>query len=1137
MKQLQLTSEHRAQLYTNSSLSSSAFLAEGFFSHLGIKVGIFLGSSSHVVETWVQDFLFFKQQRKDSKELFEIKILPELTDPQDERYLNIYGDCLSVLNSLKQATSGNQQLVIATTAKGLSQLHPLPQSLENQELVLNVGAQMEFHVLVKQLSEQFQYDSEALCERPGQFAVRGGIIDVYPLNAVEPYRIDFYGDEIESIRSFDPTTQRSEKGISTLKLYASPKKALVNESSGSLVHYLTTAVSWFVHEAGIIEAAAPELFQYPERIQKHKNTFVPFVQGRSEYTDYWFGFTDLETRGNFFSDEIETFALPTERLDFYRASPPKGTIGFERLELENKFRSTFINKLYEWSQSKYEVCIILANTAEEERLYEILKEELPKKKFKPQCIQGILSEGFKWDLSIYQPKPELLKSFKEKYILVTADQIFGRKQKPPRSIQNKRLPRRAQVDQLLDFSELVDGDYLVHLQHGICIYRGLNKIEAGGKRIEVISLEFEGAAILHLRIHESHLLFRYVKVNQSTPKLGKLGTNQWEKVRQSTERGILDFAAELLSLQAKRSHLKGHQLGPDNQWQKDFENSFPHQETPDQLKAIEATKIDLEKGLPMDRLICGDVGFGKTEVAIRTAFKAVMEGYQVAFLCPTTVLTQQHFNTFRERMAEYPIVVEMLSRFRSPKEQKSILKQLESGKIDIVVGTHSLLSPKIRFAKLGLLIIDEEHRFGVAQKEQIKRFKEMVHVLCMSATPIPRSLHMALVGARDLSVIETPPKERLPIQTLIRTYNLDVIKEAITYEKSRGGQVFYLHNRIDTIEKVVETLSELVSNITVVGAHGQLDESMLEEIMTRFINGQYDVLVCTTIIESGLDIPNCNTIIIESADHFGLSQLYQLRGRIGRFNRQAYCYLLIHKHAQLLGHAKERLSILEQCNQLGAGFRIAMKDLELRGAGNILGIQQSGHIAAVGFDLYCQLLHQSVARLKGEPVAQRIRAQVRLDFIILGDRTEEPVLRNTWQDDFTALKAANLEGHYCERIEAKIPTDYIAEPRLRIEFYRQFMLAPNLSELKSIESNLKDRFGKMPKALQAFIKINEIRCLAEEKGIILVETEANLLKCRLVSNKETYITFNGRFPRLTRNKPFLRLDEIKDFLLNLHEHK
>jgi transcription-repair coupling factor (superfamily II helicase) len=690
----------------------------------------------------------------------------------------------------------------------------------------------------------------------------------------------------------------------------------------------------------------------------------------------------------------------------------------------------------------------------------------------------------------------------------------------------------------------VEGDFVVHLQHGIAHYRGLTKLDTAQGIREVISLEFDDHVTLHVPLQESHLVSRYVGLSKSKPQLGKIGSGRWEKARQAAERATIDLAAELLRIHAAREAQPGHAFPGDTTWQKEFEASFPFTETGDQLRAIRETKADMERTRPMDRLICGDVGFGKTEVAIRAAFKSVQDGRQVALLVPTTVLAQQHLNTFRERMAGYPVAVEMLSRFRSRAEQKKILAATLAGQVDILIGTHRLLQQDVRFKELGLVVIDEEQRFGVKHKEVFKRMRETVDVLSMSATPIPRTLYMALTGARDLSVIETAPTNRHPIQTIVRTYEEKIVVDAVRHEIRRGGQVFYLHNRVQTIDLVAARLRQLLPELAIGIGHGQMHADDLERVMTEFVAGRHQVLVCTTIIESGLDIPNCNTIIIEGADRFGLSQLYQLRGRVGRFKHQAYAYLLLHRHTRLLEVARQRLTAMRQHTQLGAGFRIAMRDLELRGAGNLLGSEQSGHIVGVGFELYCQLLRQSVARLKGDKVAAAIRANVKLDFVFVGEAPPPDrgpggdasrSTRGRHVDGYTALKDAEDEQAVeVPRIQARIPATFLAETRLRIDFYRKLALSDTVPALNQIEVDLRDRFGKFGDEVRALLLVTEIRIRAEQKGIVSVETESSRLKClRHSGRRDDWVQVGTRFPRLTTPKPLLRLREIISFLNNL----
>ncbi len=1106
---------------------------------------ILLDKSLSSAEQWAEDLGFFVQQfQPEAKDNLVCRMLPSVKDSDegnDPRIFEILCDRLaaaSLLLDLKEGRLVGKTVVLATTPEAFFNHLPTPEQLKRAEIELTIGQTLPFGDLVDALVQKLDYDSEAVCETPGQIAVRGGIIDVYPLNDHRPYRIDFFGDEIESIRTFDPTTQRSEASVDRIVINSN-RNAEREETPGAILKYLPEAVTWFLREPEQLEAAFPSDFQYPEKLKATiQPTFKQAIDRAGGERDQWIGIGELDTGKTIFGAQTTPLRFESESLAVYRHFPDESAIGMDRFESEQSARRQFLETLLDWQRDGYIIWMLSRNDGEESRLREILQSDPVLEQLQPVYRRGALHQGFKVNLhtpGALRRQPFGLQKGTKGWVVVTDSEIFGRYRRRLPRLQSRKLPVRTQVDQLLDFSELADGDTIVHLQHGLCLYRGLTTMDLRGRREEVISLEFAEGAMLHVPLFESHLLTRYVGLSKRNPKLGKLGSVTWERTRAAAEKATLDFAAELLHMQAQRDSAVGHIFSDQHPWLKEFENAFIFQETPDQLSAIQAAKEDMTRERPMDRLVCGDVGFGKTEVALRAAFMAVLDGKQVAMLVPTTVLCQQHFNTFRERMADYPVVIEMVSRFRTPQQNRQILKDLQQGAVDIVVGTHRLLSQDVSFRDLGLLIIDEEQRFGVKQKELLKTLRVNVEILTLSATPIPRTLYLALVGAREMSVIETPPRDRLPIQTIIKGYDKDLIKSAIQQEINRGGQVFYLHNRVTTIFNVAGRLEEWFPKLRIAVGHGQMDEGMLERTMTRFVASEYDILVCTTIIESGIDIPNCNTMIIEGADRFGLSQLYQLRGRVGRFKRQAYCYLLLHRKTHLKDEARKRLSSIRQYNQLGAGFRIAMRDLELRGAGNLLGAEQSGHIAGVGFDLYCQLLRQSIARLKGEPAASVIRASVRLDFIKIGrdgeDTADEEREALERKGGYSVLKAEQIHGERIAPISAYIPSDYIAETRLRIDFYRRLAMAADPEEIDRIEGELKDRFGRLPVPVQILIVFSQIRSLAEQKGIKSVETEGSRLKLNIAQSKgDKFVKIGSRFPRLNKAKPFDRLKEVRSYL-------
>ncbi len=837
-------------------------------------------------------------------------------------------------------------------------------------------------------------------------------------------------------------------------------------------------------------------------------------------------------------------------------------------------RREFFNQLHRWLRQDHAVHVFCNNDGERQRFTEIWQElglgsgisDLGKDSrpaqpqnpdARPQTRIGTLARGFLCEAA--------------KFVVVTDAEIFGRYkiQRPRRLKSPHALATRSALD--IDFTELEEGDFVVHLQYGIGRFLGLKNLPAGSSRhpstlnlqlstgTECLVIEYaprhpgDEPPKLYVPVTEAHLVGKYVGVGKVRPPLNMLGGLRWNKAKEQAERAVRDVAAELLQIQAVRESQAGHAFPADVPWQREFEGAFIFEETPDQLQAIGETKSDMERPKPMDRLICGDVGFGKTEVAIRAAFKAVMGGKQVAVLVPTTVLAQQHFNTFRERMADYPVRIELLSRFRTHREQQLVVRDLAAGAVDIVIGTHRLIQSDIGFKELGLVVIDEEQRFGVLHKEKFKRLRTLVDVLTLSATPIPRTLYLALTGARDMSTIQTPPHDRLPVETIVVQYDERVIRDAIQRELNRGGQVFFLHNRVMTIEIMRSKLQTLAPHARIVVGHGQMESDELEEVMTKFVNGEADVLLSTTIIESGLDIPNANTIIIDRADRFGLSDLYQLRGRVGRYKHQAYAYLLLPRHASLLTDVRKRISAIRQYSTLGSGFKIAMRDLEIRGAGNLLGSEQSGHITAVGFELYCQLLKQSVSALKGEKVKPRVEVSVKLDFLPLNpteSENNEPLTRpaatlsplergeGMSSRDRQILSLSHPKG---ERAGARgasksetgmaaafLPHNYVTEPQHRIEIYRKLAQANEKSALESLQKELRDRFGPLPPAVELLLQVAELKILASEKSVANIEVKDDKL---MLTRQGDFITLGGKFPRLTKKQTGARLKEIKKLLL------
>jgi transcription-repair coupling factor (superfamily II helicase) len=1115
-------------------------------------------------------------------------------------------ETLVALSAQSQIKNQKSKIILASVT-ALLQRTFTAQSLAARTRALQRGDRINPLDLIEWLEEQ-GYEPEAQVTQKGDIALRGGILDVYPLTSPWPVRLEFFGDELESLRHFDPFTQVSRDQIISvtlppggelglLKQMLNPDSATHNEKTGlaTLLDYLPRETIFLLCDPEKISAQAEQYAaqvppldpfyisweEFQAQLRAKEITSLEIAESMENSAGLWDEFqTSNETRpvdqpprlspilsppdGSGEGKVIAACEIPElanrnsqivnfQSLDAFRPLGPQAP----EPQIAEAQRREFFAQLHRWLRQDYSVHIACNNDGERQRFREIWRDYGFESDDRLRMILGALSRGFIHDES--------------KFVVVTDAEIFGRyKVQRPRRLKSPHAQAtRSALD--IDFTEFEDGDYVVHLQHGIGRYLGLEflPIAAGRKNVdpatpadtgqECLVIEYaagdpgHAAPKLYVPVTKAHLISKYVGAGNARPTLNTLGGTRWAKAKAHAERAVRDVASELLAIQAARESQPGHAFQPDNAWQREFESAFLFEETPDQLRAINETKADMERPKPMDRLICGDVGFGKTEVAIRAAFKAVMDGRQVAVLVPTTVLAQQHYNTFRERMADYPVRVELLSRFRSPRERKRVVEDLPAGTVDIVIGTHRLLQADIAFKDLGLVVIDEEQRFGVLHKEKFKQIRRLVDVLTLSATPIPRTLYLALTGARDMSTIETPPQDRLPVETIVAQYDERLIRDAIQRELNRGGQVFFLHNRVGTIETVAQKLRGLLPQARIVVGHGQMHADQLEEVMTAFVNGEADVLLSTTIIESGLDIPNANTILIDRADRFGLSDLYQLRGRVGRYKHQAYAYLLLPRHAGLLADARKRITALKQYSTLGSGFKIAMRDLEIRGAGNILGAEQSGQITAVGFDLYCQLLKQSVAALKGEKVKPRVEVQVRFDFLALNPGEETGEIQNSKvkiknsesefsisvpREVFTYLAEPESDSQSAirnpqsaiQKASSFIPLSYISESRQRIEIYRKLAQANEKAALERLQTEMRDRFGPLPPAMELLLLVGEIKILASERAITIIEVKDDKL---MLTRNNDYIMLGGKFPRLTKIQAKARLKEIKKLLLAL----
>ena len=1054
------------------------------------------------IETWLPKPLFFPAW----------EILPHESKLP---HVDVISDRLETL--MKLAEPDDTPIVVTNAVALLQRTYP-PAVLAERTRRFKRGHQADPMELAQWLQSQ-GYEPEAQVNHKGEFSLRGGILDIFPPTAPWPIRLEFFGDDLDSLRSFDPLTQISREAVGEAVIPPAGEFGILKKHGG--------AATLIDHLPGDTIFILPD----PERLSEVAREYEAQVPADDPLSVRW---DELQRRMHTRLEFSESGrGLPhstTLSRDSDAGKPPKvlsegRDLGFGSLDpfrpitdrppephVAEVQRRDFFGQLHRWLRQGYVVQVFCNNDGERQRFREVWQEyglgfipgdrsadSLSAEEPLPDLRIGALSRGFMHEAG--------------KLIVVTDAEIFGRyKVQRPRRLKAAHAQTTRSLLHI-DFTDLEEGDYVVHVEHGIGRYVGLSVLSPGSgtKPLERAGLSLEGGEEclvieyapsnpadspprLYVPVSEAHLVSKYVGAGKVRPALNTLGGARWTKTKEAAERAVRDLASELLSIQAARESQAGLAFPGDVPWQREFESSFIFEETPDQMKAIHATKLDMERSKPMDRLICGDVGFGKTEVAIRAAFKAVMGGKQVAVLVPTTVLAQQHFNTFRERMADYPVRIELLSRFRTAREQKRVIQDLAAGSVDIVIGTHRLVQNDIAFKDLGLVVIDEEQRFGVMHKEKFKLLRKLVDVLTLSATPIPRTLYLALTGARDMSTIETPPQDRLPVETIVAQYDERLIRDSINRELGRQGQVFYLHNRVLNIDTVAAKLRDLLPRARIVVGHGQMDADELEEVMTKFVNGDADVLLSTTIIESGLDIPNANTIIIDRADRFGLSDLYQLRGRVGRYKHQAYAYLLLPRHAGLLSDARKRVSAIKQYSTLGSGFKIAMRDLEIRGAGNLLGPQQSGHITAVGFELYCQLLKQSVSSLKGEKLPARINVQVRLDFLGL---------------------------------DSAIPASYIADSRQRMEIYRKLAEIMDTEALQKLRAELRDRFGPIPASVELLLLVADIKLIAAPRAITAVETQDSKL---MLTRNNDLITLDGKFPRLTGKSARARLNEIRRLL-------
>lgn len=1003
---------------------------------------------------------------------------------------------------LERLALGEPVVVIApvqAVAERLAPKHVLTERL----WTIAVGDVVNMDDLVARLARE-GYERVAMVQGRGQFSVRGGLLDVFPVAAETPYRIDFFDDEVDSIRSFDPETQRSVGDIKQIRIGPAREYPLINDPA--VLERIEAAVTQQVEslqKAGAGEGAdalaqrarthldhiaggrwVPGLDQYKPFFFPHLETLIDYVgedglvivdepaRSREQLqllnSEFAEAQPDLLERGRALPQQADLFIdwddLVEEvrrRNALFLAGLPQAAPGLEHVpevSVRSRPPETFHGKLERFvsavrrrRREGWRIVIIASTESRAQRIQEVLEdEEIPatwlNKAAATLPLGSVVVTAA--DVHVGCELPD------DKLLVLTELEVFGQQKR------RQRTQRRTGSTVRLD--DLRVGDLVVHVNHGVGRYKGVETLVIGGAHKDYLLVEYAGDDKLYVPTDQVHLLQKYVGVEGQTPRLNKLGGNEWARAKQRVQQSVRELAQGLLKLYAEREALPGYAFSPDTVWQQQFEEAFPFEETPDQKRAIEEIKADMERPRPMDRLLCGDVGFGKTEVAMRAAFKAVMDARQVAVLVPTTILAQQHLRTFRERFAPYPVRIEGLSRFQSPAEQAKVIKGIAEGTVDIVIGTHRLLSKDVVFKDLGCVVVDEEQRFGVAQKERLKELRRTVDVLTLSATPIPRTLHMAMVGVRDMSLIETPPEDRFPIRTYVSEYDEDLIREAILREVGRGGQVYFVHNRVLDIDRIAGRLQELVPEVRIAVAHGQMNEDVLEQVMLDFLNHEIDVLVCSTIIETGMDIANVNTLIVNEADRLGLAQLYQLRGRVGRSNRVAYAYFTYRRDKILSEDAEKRLQAIREFTELGSGFKIAMRDLEIRGAGNLLGPEQHGFIASVGFELYCKLLEDAVREVKGE----------------VRHEAPEPVI--------------DLN------VDAYVSDDYVADPQQKVEVYKRVAGLKTVDEVVDFQEELEDRFGPVPPPVRNLLAVAKLRVLAKELGVEAISGAAEEVVIRML---------------------------------------
>ena len=1045
------------------------------------------------------------------------------------------------LKVIKEILQNERKKIIVTSIDALTSLYTPKEYYLRYSMIIKTGDDIDLKEISKSLL-QCGYERVEVVEGKGEFSFRGGILDVFPPTSAYPYRVELFGDEVDSIRTFNTESQRSIEKVEEFSIFPSKEVIVDDECRSRAVQNINEELKKVIANVSKENKESVEKIKgiVGKNIELLNNTYyfetidsyLPFFYEKLDsFFDYLQGYTFVVDDFKRSSGKMESiyYEFNENYMSFLQRGdilPSQNSLLLNKGELESKLEnsslitlSSFLNKsdglfntvdigfeevtlnkyngqlnmliedIQERKEKKYKTVILAGTRPRGERLVKTLMEKGIFSTYKDSIDKieagevvitfGNLLRGFDY--------PELELS------IISDKDIFGE----TRRKRSGKAVRKKGVAKITSFAELKPGDYVVHANHGIGVYKGIKQMAAGGTTRDYLDIVYDKGDKLYVPVDQLDLVQKYIGSEGNSPKINKLGGAEWQKAKAKARKSINGIAQDLVKLYAARATLKGHSFGKDTEWQRQFEDEFPYEETPDQLASLEEIKSDMESDKPMDRLLCGDVGYGKTEVAIRAAFKAVMDGKQVAFLVPTTILADQHYNNFIKRFSDFPIKIDMISRFRTPKQQKATLQALKEGNVDILIGTHRLVSKDIVFKDLGLLIVDEEQRFGVAQKEKIKGMKKNVDVLTLSATPIPRTLHMSLTGVRDISVIETPPEDRYPIQTYVVEQNDQLIRDAILREIGRGGQVYFVYNRVESIDSMANYIRDLVPECKVGIMHGQMTEKELETEMIAFMNKEYDVLVCTTIIETGIDISNVNTMIVHNADKMGLSQLYQLRGRVGRANRIAYAYFIYTKDKILTEVAEKRLKALKDFTELGSGFKIAMRDLEIRGAGNMMGSSQHGHMASIGYDLYCRMLEDTIKLIKGEIENEPIETSVDI------------------------------------KVDAFIPSSYITDEIQKIEVYKKIAAIENINDFMEIKSELEDRYSSIPDSVYNLMDIAYIKSICKGLYIEDIKETAKELRFKFVKGYKGFEDIYSVLLNQYKDDVILYFGETPSFAIKL----